>query len=101
MILEHALITVQAGQQAEFEAEFPKAKAVISQAKGFAELSLHRGIEAENTAMEERYLLLIRWETLEDHTVGFRQSDLFIQWRGIIGPFFARPPVVDHFNFLG
>ncbi len=96
MILEHALITIQAGRQAEFEAAFPKAKAVVRQANGFVDVHLHRGIEAENT-----YLLLITWETLEDHTVGFRQSDLFTQWRAIIGPFFASPPVVDHFNFLG
>ncbi len=93
MITEHALITIQAGRQAEFEQEFPKAKAVISQASGFVDLTLHRGIETPDT-----YLLLIRWQTLEDHTVGFRQSALFQEWRAIIGPFFASPPVVDHFE---
>lgn len=92
MITEHALITIQAGRQAEFEQQFLKARAVISQASGFVDLHLHRGIEAENT-----YLLLIRWQTLEDHTVGFRQSALFGDWRAIIGPFFAHPPVVDHY----
>lgn len=95
MITEHALITIQPGRQAEFEQQFPNAKAVISQASGFVDLHLHRGIEAENT-----YLLLIRWQTLEDHTVGFRQSALFQEWRAIIGPFFAAPPVVDHFAQL-
>jgi heme-degrading monooxygenase HmoA len=95
MITEHALITIQPGREAEFEQEFPKAKAVISQAKGFIDLHLQRGIEVENS-----YLLLIRWQTLEDHTIGFRQSPLFTEWRAIIGPFFASPPVVDHFAQL-
>ncbi|QHW00443.1 antibiotic biosynthesis monooxygenase family protein [Spirosoma endbachense] len=95
MITEHALITIQSGREAEFEMEFPNAKAVISQAKGFVDLHIQRDIEAEN-----RYLLLIRWQTLEDHTIGFRQSDLFTEWRAIIGPFFASPPVVDHFTQL-
>ena len=90
-----ALITIQAGRQAEFESEFPKAQAVISQAKGFIDLQLQRGIESPET-----YLLLIHWQTLDDHTVGFRQSDLFAQWRAIIGPFFASPPAVDHFEPL-
>lgn len=92
MIIEHALITIQPGRQAEFEEQFPNAKAVISQANGFVDLRLHRGIETPNT-----YLLLIRWQTLEDHTIGFRESALFGEWRAIIGPFFAGPPVVDHF----
>lgn len=92
MILEHALITVQAGREAQFEDEFPKAKAVISQAAGFVDLQIRRGIESPGT-----YLLLIYWQTLEDHTVGFRESDLFTQWRAIIGPFFADKPLVDHF----
>lgn len=95
MIIEHALITIQPGRQAEFEQQFPKAKAVISQSSGFVDLNLHRGIETPDT-----YLLLIRWQTLEDHTVGFRQSALFGEWRAIIGPFFASPPVVDHFAEL-
>ncbi|MEZ0538104.1 antibiotic biosynthesis monooxygenase family protein [Fibrella arboris] len=93
MITEHAIISIQAGREAEFEAEFPGAQAVISQANGFIDLQLQRGIETPTT-----YLLLIHWQTLADHTVGFRQSALFTQWRAIIGPFFADPPVVTHFS---
>ena len=48
-----------------------------------------------------RYLLMIYWDTLEDHTVGFRGSDLFSQWRAIVGPFFAQPPVVEHLELVG
>ena len=95
MIVEHALIHIQAGRQTEFEQAFPAARAVVSRATGFLDLHLHRGIEAENT-----YLLLIHWQTLEDHTVGFRQSELFTEWRAIIGPFFAQAPVVDHYRPL-
>jgi len=54
-------------------------------------LSLHRGVEAT-----DRYLLLVEWETLDDHIVGFRQSDRFTEWRALIGPFFESPPMVDH-----
>jgi hypothetical protein len=43
-------------------------------------------------------VLQIFWDTLEDHTVGFRQSPLFVEWRAIVGPFFAVPPVVEHFE---
>lgn len=48
-----------------------------------------------------RYLLLIQWDTLEDHTVVFRGSDAFPKWRAIVGPFFAQPPVVEHLQLVG
>ena len=54
-----------------------------------------KGIESP-----ERYVLHIEWDTLENHTVGFREGPLFAQWRAIIGPFFASPPVVEHFNLV-
>ena len=68
---------------------------VIPRAKGFQGYKVHRGIESP-----ERYVLQIWWDTLEDHTVGFRQSELFTEWRAIVGPFFASPPVVEHFNLV-
>jgi heme-degrading monooxygenase HmoA len=68
---------------------------VISHAKGFKGYKVNKGIESP-----ERYVLQIFWDTLEDHTVGFRQSDAFVQWRSIVGPFFATPPVVEHFELL-
>jgi hypothetical protein len=45
-------------------------------------------------------MLALGWDTLEDHTVGFRESDLFVQWRALIGPFFANPPQVEHWNLF-
>jgi heme-degrading monooxygenase HmoA len=94
MILELADIRIQPGQQAEFEKAIAHGlSTVISRAKGFRGAKVNHGIENP-----ERYMLQIFWDTLEDHTVGFRQSPLFTQWRAIVGPFFASPPVVEHFN---
>ena len=93
MILEHALITVRPDSHTEFEAAMAKAWAVISASPGFGSLRLHRGVESP-----DRYLLLVEWDTLEDHTVGFRESPAFAEWRSHIGPFFDSPPVVDHFD---
>lgn len=97
MILEVADIRIQPGRQAEFDAAIERGlTTVISQAKGFKGWKVNKGIESP-----ERYLLQIFWETLEDHTVGFREGPLFPQWRAIVGPFFAAPPEVEHFTLLG
>jgi len=92
MILEHADITIAQGQQAAFEEAIQRGIAtVISKSKGFRDATVHRGIESP-----ERYLLMIWWQTLENHTVDFRQGPLFAEWRGFIGPFLAVPPHVEH-----
>ncbi len=96
MILEIADIRIQAGQQAAFEAAIDLGlKTVASKARGFQGAKVNRGIENP-----ERYVLQIFWDTLEDHTVGFREGPLFAQWRAIVGPFFAVPPVVEHFTLV-
>lgn len=97
MILELADIRIQPGQQAAFdEAIVRGVTTVIAQAKGFRGWKVEKGIESP-----ERYVLQIFWDTLEDHTVHFRGGPLFAQWRAIVGPFFAQPPVVEHFTLLG
>ena len=97
MILEVADIRIHPGRQAAFDEAIQRGLAtVISQAKGFKGWKVNKGVESP-----ERYLLMIFWETLEDHTVGFRGGPLFDQWRAIVGPFFAAPPVVEHFTLLG
>ena len=94
MILELADIRIAPGQQAAFEEAIARGlQTVISQAKGYRGAKVNRGVENP-----ERYVLQIFWETLEDHTVGFRESPLFAQWRAIVGPFFAAPPQVEHFE---
>ena len=97
MILEVADIRIRPGDQAAFdEAIVHGVTTVIAQAKGFAGWKVNKGVESP-----ERYLLMIFWDTLEDHTVGFRQGPLFAPWRAIVGPFFAVPPQVEHFTLLG
>lgn len=94
MILELADIRIQPGRQAEFtQAIAHGLETVISQAPGYVRHEVHAGIESP-----ERFVLMIVWETLEAHTVGFRGSEAFAQWRAIVGPFFASPPVVEHFT---
>ena len=96
MILELADIRIHAGQQAAFDAAIERGlKEVISKAKGFAGYKVSKGIESP-----ERYILQIFWETLENHTVDFRQSPAFADWRAIVGSFFAVPPTVEHFSLV-
>ena len=97
MILEVADIRIQPGQEAAFDEAIQRGlKDVISQAQGFRGWKVNKGVESP-----QRYLLMIFWDTLEDHTVHFRQGPLFAQWRAIVGPFFAGPPTVEHFELLG
>ena len=96
MILEIADIRIAPGQQAAFDAAIQHGlTTVASKAKGFRGFKVSKGVESP-----ERYLLMIYWDTLEDHTVGFREGPLFPLWRAIVGSFFAAPPVVEHFTLL-
>ena len=96
MILELADIRIHPGQQAAFDAAIQRGvETVISQAKGFKGYKVNKGMESP-----ERYVLMIFWETLENHTIDFRGGPLFPQWRAIVGPFFAAPPVVEHFTLV-
>lgn len=96
MILEIADIRIQLGQNAAFEEALQRAiDTVASRATGFQRAEVHRGIESA-----ERYVLQIVWDTLENHTVDFRQGPLFAEWRAIIGGFFAAPPQVEHFALV-
>lgn len=96
MILELADIRIHAGQQQAFDEAIQRGlRTVISKAQGFRGFKVNKGIEHP-----ERYVLMIFWDTLEDHTVHFRQSPAFAEWRAIVGPFFAAPPTVEHFELL-
>ena len=97
MILEIADIRIAPGQQTAFEEAIQRGVTTIaSQAKGYRGWKVNRSVESP-----ERYLLMIFWDSLEDHMVGFRQGPLFPQWRAIVGPFFAQPPQVEHFILVG
>ena len=96
MILELADIRIHPGQQAAFDEAIQRGVAtVISKAKGFQGYKVNKGIENP-----ERYILQIFWDTLENHTIDFRESAAFADWRAIVGPFFAGPPNVEHFELL-
>lgn len=96
MILELADIRIHPGQQAAFDEAIERGvRTAIAHARGFQGYQVFKGIESP-----ERYLLQIRWETLENHTVDFRESAAFADWRAIVGPFFASPPTVEHFSLV-
>ena len=96
MILEVADIKIQPGRQAEFDEAIQRGlDTVIAKSRGFRGYKVNKGIESP-----ERYVLMIFWETLENHTVDFRESPAFAEWRAIVGPFFAAPPQVEHFTLL-
>jgi heme-degrading monooxygenase HmoA len=93
MVLERALITVTPGREEEFEQAFTTARAQLEGSPGFVHGTLSRGVESPST-----YLLLVEWQTLEDHTEGFRGSPAFTEWRRLLGPFFADAPAVEHYT---
>jgi len=93
MILEHAVLEVVPGQEAAFEEAFGTAKTLISAAAGFRSLRLSRCVEEPN-----RYLLLVEWEQLEDHTIGFRSSAAYQEWRGLLHHFYDPFPTVTHYE---
>ena len=96
MILEIADIRIAPGKQADFDEAIQRGVATVaSKATGFRGYKVNKGVESP-----ERYILMIYWETLENHTVDFREGPLFPQWRAIIGPYFAAPPVVEHFTLV-
>jgi heme-degrading monooxygenase HmoA len=96
MILELADLRIQPGKQLEFDAAIVRGvEQVISKAKGFRGYKVNKGIESA-----ERYVLMIFWDTLENHTVDFRESPAFQEWRSIVGLYFAAPPTVEHFTLL-
>ncbi len=96
MILEIADIRIKPGTQTGFEAAIEKGvKDVIQKARGFKGYKINKGIESP-----ERYVLMIFWQTLENHTVDFRESPAFQEWRALVGPYFAVPPAVEHYTLL-
>lgn len=92
MILEVATLDVKPGMEAEFENAFAQAQKIIVSMKGYISHELKRCIENES-----RYLLLVEWETLEDHTIGFRGSSEYEQWRDLLHHFYDPFPTVEHF----
>lgn len=93
MILEHAILPVRPGREADFEEAFQMARPLISRQPGFCSISISRSIESSNL-----YLLLVEWESVEAHTEGFRGSADYERWKELLHPFYDPFPVVEHFT---
>jgi len=95
MILEVAILDVIPNQEMDFEAAFAQASPIISSMPGYVSHQLQRCVEKQN-----RYILLVKWEKLEDHTVGFRGSEQYQKWRKLLHRFYDPFPVVEHYELV-
>ena len=93
MILEAVMLNVKSGMEEEYEEAFRQASEIIASMKGYISHELQRCIEVEG-----KYLLLVKWETLEDHTVGFRESNEYQEWKELLHRFYDPFPTVEHFE---
>jgi len=93
MVLEVALIDVLPGQEDEFAASYRRGYPILADTPGCRSVRMTRGIESAS-----RFVLLVEWESVEAHQKNFRDTERFTQWRGHIGRFFAKPPLVEHFT---
>ena len=93
MILEVAVLNVKPGQAADFEAAFSGAQRIIANMPGYISHQLQHCIEHSS-----QYLLLVNWQTLEDHTIGFRGSEEYQAWRSLLHHFYDPFPEVEHYT---
>ncbi|MCX6045955.1 MAG: antibiotic biosynthesis monooxygenase [Chloroflexi bacterium] len=93
MILEVAILNVRPGQEASFEAAFAEASPIIAAMHGYIGHELQHCLEANH-----RYLLLVQWQTLEDHTIGFRTSPAYQDWKRLLHHFYDPFPTVEHYT---
>ena len=95
MILEVAILNVIPGNEADFEAAFRKASKIIASMPGYLSHQLQRCLENQS-----QYILLVNWETLEDHTQGFRGSPEYQEWRALLHHFYDPFPTVEHYSLV-
>lgn len=93
MVLEAVMLNVRAGSEGEFEDTFKRASRIISSMGGYLAHELHRCVEVKG-----KYLLLVRWRRLEDHTIGFRGSPEYQEWKTLLHHFYDPFPTVEHFQ---
>lgn len=96
MILEVAILDVKSGMQGDFESAFGEAQEIISSMSGYISHQLQKCIEKNN-----RYILFVHWENLEDHTKGFRDSPEYREWKALLHHFYDPFPVVEHYQLVG
>ena len=93
MILEAVMLNIKFGEEQDFERAFKEACSIISSMNGYLSHELHRCLEVKG-----KYLLLVRWQTLEDHTIGFRESSDYQEWKRLLHHFYDPFPTVEHFE---
>ncbi len=93
MITEVAFLYLKENKENLFESAFEKAQEIISKANGYIEHELLKCVEEEN-----KYLLIVRWNTIEDHTEGFRKSEAYLEWQNLLHHFYDPFPVVEHYQ---
>jgi heme-degrading monooxygenase HmoA len=96
MVLEVAILDVIPSLQESFEESFRAASPLIAASTGYVSHELRKCVEKSNP-----YLLLVRWQTLEDHTVGFRGSERYAEWKRLVHKFYEPFPVVEHYVEMG
>jgi len=95
MITEIAMLHVKKTQQAAFETAFKEAERIIASMQGYMKHELLKCMEEQ-----DKYTLIVRWERLEDHTIGFRKSDEYAEWKKLLHHFYHPFPIVEHFESL-
>ena len=95
MILEIAMLHIKPGQTEEFEQSFRQASSIISSMHGYLHHELQKCMEDDH-----KYVLLVKWESLEDHTVGFRGSEPYQQWKALLHHFYDPFPTVEHYELV-
>jgi heme-degrading monooxygenase HmoA len=95
MILEVAILNVKTGQEKQFELDFTIAGQFISSINGYISHSLRKCLEQEN-----KYILLVDWKNLEDHTIGFRQSPQYLEWKKLLHHYYDPFPIVEHYETI-
>jgi heme-degrading monooxygenase HmoA len=93
VVLEVALIDVQDGTAEQFASAYRIAREIVLSTPGVRSVRMTHGIERPT-----RFVLLVEWDSVEAHEVNFRQTDRFGRWRALIGPYFAAPPLVEHYE---
>ena len=95
MVLEVAILQVKKGEEHNFEKDFSIASQYIQSISGYLSHSLRKCLEEEN-----KYILLVEWEKLRDHTVGFRESEAYLEWKKLLHHYYNPFPVVEHYEMV-
>jgi heme-degrading monooxygenase HmoA len=93
MILEVAILNIRPGQREAFEAAFREAALIIASMPGYVDHELQHCLENP-----DQYILMVRWQTLEHHTIGFRESRQYQQWKSLLHHFYDPFPTVEHYR---